>query len=597
MDRKPKAIKHNLDSISDATQRLEKNPRDVPALMDRADAFMEQRNAESALRDIEHSLEIALMEPRLEGEIRGVLLARLYTMQSRALAGLGDWATALLAIEQAIREKANSVDAIVQRGRIRRESSDLQGALQDFDHALALDKYSTIAYIGRGMTRYKMQDYQGAIADYDRAISLDKTRAVAWSNRGNAYFALQDYQKAEQDCRTALKLDPRLIRAYEIVSHIYRQQGRHSEAMHIVIEGLRYQPYETRLLVQAARICIDQERLPKALSIANRVLQQSTDHSEAYALRGQIHGRLGSYAAAIEDLQRATELEPTEVENYFNLALAYLHSRNLAAAIGSLEHVLKLDQNDDEARSLYERLIRDQEVQHMGKKVSDKLSDRAHSKAEVYCAQGKYEAALKEWEQEIATAREARDSYKEAYLLILAGSYYVKIGQRKKGEKRIRKGLKLAQKSGYHREIAQAHVELAQVAFTQQRWKQAGKHFSHVLAIGRKISSKHYEHLGLGNLGAVYRQMGRMEEGVKLVEQARDIAHEIGDKVNEAAYCKNLGRFYLNFVVSKNPLHTRYAYDALEMLERAQRLDQEMGIGPDMELEELVHGIRRILHR
>ena len=36
--------------ISNATQRLERNPRDVPALMERADAFMGLRDGESALR-------------------------------------------------------------------------------------------------------------------------------------------------------------------------------------------------------------------------------------------------------------------------------------------------------------------------------------------------------------------------------------------------------------------------------------------------------------------------------------------------------------------------------------------------------------------
>ena len=76
------------DPIAVATQRLAKNPRDVLALIDRAEAFMALHQAPPALKDAELCLRIALAEPRLQGEVRAALLARLYTLQSR---GGGVW--------------------------------------------------------------------------------------------------------------------------------------------------------------------------------------------------------------------------------------------------------------------------------------------------------------------------------------------------------------------------------------------------------------------------------------------------------------------------------------------------------------------------
>jgi tetratricopeptide (TPR) repeat protein len=570
MDRNLKITEHNSDPISDATQRLERNPHDVLALIDRANAFLEQRNAKAALCDIERSLELALMEPRLEGEIRSVLLAKLYTMQSRALAGLDDWATALLATEQAIREKVDSIDAIVQRGRCRRELGDLQGAFKDFDQALALNKYSAAAYVGRGISHYMTKDYQGAIADYDQAISLNETLAVAWSNRGNTYFALQDYQKAEQDCRTALKLDPRLIRAYEIISHIYQQQSRHSEALRILTEGLKHQPDEIRLLIQVVRIYSDREDLSEALSAANKILQQTTDRGEAYALRGQIHVRLGNHTAAIEDLERAIELEPTSVESHFNLALAYLCSENLAAAIDSLEYGLKLDPNDGQVCALYERLIHEQ------------------STAEIYRAMGKYEAALKEWEQEIVAARKSRYFHKETSLLILAGSYYVKIGQHKKGVEHLWHGLRQAQRIGNRRLEAQANVELGYVAYEYTQPDKALECFQKVIHIGREIGDQHYEHIGLGNVGGMLAKTDRWKEGIDMLKEACKIAHEVGETRDEAIHCRNLGTVLVDHL---RPL------EGLEALERVQQIYQEEGLPNDETVDKLVHGIREILNR
>jgi tetratricopeptide (TPR) repeat protein len=178
---------HDSDLIRDATRQLEKNPSNVVALMARAEGFLKLHNSESALRDIERSLHIALAEPRLVGRTRGVLLARLYTMQSRALAGLGQWGAASMAVDRALEEKAGDVEALMQRGRIRRETGDFHGALKDFNGALATDSRFAMAYVGRGMTHFELQDYSSAISDYDQALNLDQHLAVGWSNRGNAH--------------------------------------------------------------------------------------------------------------------------------------------------------------------------------------------------------------------------------------------------------------------------------------------------------------------------------------------------------------------------------------------------------------------------
>ena len=57
-----------------------------------------------------------------------------------------------------------------------------------------------------GIAKRKSKDYQGAIADYNKAIAINPQYAVAFNNRGNAKVDLKDYQGACADYKRAISL-------------------------------------------------------------------------------------------------------------------------------------------------------------------------------------------------------------------------------------------------------------------------------------------------------------------------------------------------------------------------------------------------------
>src|SRR5437016_5567595 len=87
----------------------------------------------------------------------------------------------------------------VNRGTAQYAKGDFDGAIADYDKAIALDRNYVVAYINRGNARDDKGDHDGAIADYDKAIALNPNEATAYYNRGIARRAKGDLDGAIAD--------------------------------------------------------------------------------------------------------------------------------------------------------------------------------------------------------------------------------------------------------------------------------------------------------------------------------------------------------------------------------------------------------------
>ncbi|CCI02913.1 tetratricopeptide repeat protein [Microcystis aeruginosa] len=70
------------------------------------------------------------------------------------------------------------------RGIIRRQTGDKEGALEDLDKAISLNSNNPIAYNNRGVIRFDLGNNTGALEDLNMAISLQSNYAEAYYNRG-----------------------------------------------------------------------------------------------------------------------------------------------------------------------------------------------------------------------------------------------------------------------------------------------------------------------------------------------------------------------------------------------------------------------------
>ncbi|MEI7661520.1 MAG: tetratricopeptide repeat protein [Bacteroidota bacterium] len=73
---------------------------------------------------------------------------------------------------------------------------------------------SAFGYNNRGIARYSANDMEGALSDYDRAIALYPGYSGAYYNRGIVCYSLKKYDLAEKDYSTAITLNPGFASSY-----------------------------------------------------------------------------------------------------------------------------------------------------------------------------------------------------------------------------------------------------------------------------------------------------------------------------------------------------------------------------------------------
>ena len=121
-------------------------------------------------------------------------------------------------------------------------ATELIKSTQDIEKAEANRDTSatnmSFLYFNRGLIRSNMSDYEGAIIDFSKAIELDGSNYDAYDNRGIALDDLQMYEEAIDNYQKAIALKPNAPFAYNNLGHTYNMQRRYIEAIEMLDKAI-----------------------------------------------------------------------------------------------------------------------------------------------------------------------------------------------------------------------------------------------------------------------------------------------------------------------------------------------------------------------
>ena len=133
----------------------------------------------------------------------------------------------------------NIAEVYNNRGILRKEMNDLDGALQDYNKAIELDPNDAMSYNNRGILKKKMNDLDGALQDYNKAIELNPNYAMAYNNRADLYLKMNDLDKALADVNHSIDLGGGYV-SFITKGEIYIAMEKYSDAIDLLTQALSY---------------------------------------------------------------------------------------------------------------------------------------------------------------------------------------------------------------------------------------------------------------------------------------------------------------------------------------------------------------------
>jgi len=263
-------------------EQLSKKQRGL-LLFGRGTAYQQLGMTEAALTDLDG---VVALLPDFPGGY--VYRAVIWTTERR-------YGEALTDLQQAHQLAPNDASVLLNLGNLYAQTGRLELAIENYGQAIGLRPDFDKAYFDRAGAYMVKHDFARAMADFDKAIELRPTFADAFANRGALHLANGNVERALSDLNAALELAPRDARYHGARANAYLVEARYGDALADFDEALQIDPGNPAL----------------------------------YFGRGLANLFLDDTAAAIDDLQVAVRLRPTDANAAIWLHIARLHSNTV----------------------------------------------------------------------------------------------------------------------------------------------------------------------------------------------------------------------------------------------------------------------------
>lgn len=303
------------DAIDDFTNAIAHDGGNGALFVARAVARLQHGSYLEAISDYQRAreLDVSAVTPYQAD------FAKLYVKLGLAKFQTGSYTEASGYFTDAIALDAGCAAAYGHRAITRFNSSDVNGAIEDFTRAIALEKSAAITdlYNRRGRARESKGDLEGALADYSLAIAADGKNSVAYANRaalkqlrGDLEGALADYLVARQhDAEGGAALRYKIASIYIGISSEKAKRSDLDGAIQELNRAIEVDGKNIRAYFNRGTIRYNTKDFTGALSDLTRVIELNGKYAAAYALRAFVYYKLGMIKEAQHDSKIARQLD------------------------------------------------------------------------------------------------------------------------------------------------------------------------------------------------------------------------------------------------------------------------------------------------
>ena len=269
----------NTEALINYTRAIELNPKLFTAYWSRGSIYYELGEYQKSIDDFTKAIKIKPIKPKY---------AKIYFQRAYVYSFLGKYKNAFKDITRAIKLDPKKPDFYFVRGFLYGEMKKYQKEIADYSMAIKLNPKYADAYYNRGNAYNNLGKFQEARDDYTKAIELNPKNAYAYCNRGLIYKDMNKFEEAIKDFNRAIKLSSPLSNQEDSIAFGNSHNG---------LGSVYYRENKNNLAIKEYSIAI------------------KTDPNVAafFRNRGRAYNMKGDKKSAIQDWEKAVEMEPKEI--------------------------------------------------------------------------------------------------------------------------------------------------------------------------------------------------------------------------------------------------------------------------------------------
>ncbi|GAA6215349.1 protein O-mannosyl-transferase TMTC3 [Lates japonicus] len=201
-------------------------------------------------------------------------------------------------------------------------------------------------------------DWESEYTLFTSALKVNKNNAKLWNNVGHALENQNNYVRALRYFLQATRVQPDDIGAHMNVGRTYKNLNKSKEAedaylvakslMPQVIPGKKYAtrvaPNHLNVYINLANLIrANESRLEEADQLYRQAISMRPDFKQAYISRGELLLKMNKLTEARDAYLRALELDRTNADLWYNLAIVNIEMKDPSEALRNFNHALELN--------------------------------------------------------------------------------------------------------------------------------------------------------------------------------------------------------------------------------------------------------------
>ncbi len=246
-------------------------------------------------------------------------------------------------------------------GHVLEAEGDWEGALDEYEQALALDPTNSSIYSEMAASYLAQQQISDAVDYAERAIRADADNLDAHQLLSSIYTGLLNnatngrgvapeiVDRAVEELEEVVRLDPTERDAYLMLGRLYRFREEPERAAEVYRDFLEVSPGSEEGAIALAELQLESGNVDEAIQILREFSESQPESVPVLALLGEAYRRAEDWDSAASAYTDALALDPEDTDLLREAARALLVSGRLDEAAERFEQLIDLEPDDPTA--------------------------------------------------------------------------------------------------------------------------------------------------------------------------------------------------------------------------------------------------------